>query len=354
MHVLAVALGPDARHPVVEVAARRRSEEISALEAPLGNRRPIEPGLGLKARVAHGERQHEDARDDDCDRDPSPQAFLQPVTLRPEMSEDDCDRAQRKQRAVVQRAERDRRRDRAAHRRVAGRRRVEQAKQHEEAEREHPEQLELRMTPVRECVSAERERECRDDRSVIARREPLRQRVGGRLREHHEEQAREVERGDEAARDSVEQGVERRRRQQQVGVGEREGAGPEDRRVEEVQRVREQRVHVPRHDPCDQRRIAGVARQRVEHAIRRRASHEQHGADEEHTEQHGLEPPRPRPPRFDGRRSDLGDALVGLDAGDGRQRPRRSGPAEYRTMQYRARMPSFHPIFLPSAYVRPS
>ncbi len=234
--------------------------------------------------------------------------------------------------SVVERPERDGRRDHAEGQPCPCRRPFEHLEEHEEAERKEPEQLQLRMAPVRECEPAEGERERRQDRGVVAPGEPLREQIGRHLCQHHEKQNGEVQRGHEAARDSVEQREERCGGEHEVRVGQRVAARPEHRRVEQLARMGQECVDVPRHDPGHQRRVARVGRHRVEDGVGRRSTHEEHGAHEQHAEQHGLEPPGAVAGGRERRRRDLGGSFVGVEAGDA-QRARCRGPNEYRTMQ---------------------
>ena len=238
----------------------------------------------------------------------------------------------REDRPVVEGAECDCGRDDAEGQPGSRRWPFEHLEEHEEAERKQAEQLQLRMAPVRECEPAERERERGQDRGVVSSGEPFREQVRRHLSEHHQEQDREVQRGDEAAREGVQQGEERGGREHEVRVGERVAARPEHRRVEQLTRMGQECVDVPRHDPGHQRRIAGVRRHRVEDGVGRGSPHEEHRPHEQHPEQDGLEPSRAGAGGRERRRGDLGGPLVGLEAGDA-QRARCNGPNEYRTMQ---------------------
>ena len=352
VHVLPVALGADARHPVIQVAAGRGGEQVGRLQAPRGHGGSFEARLALEPQVPDRERSDEHAREPRSDRQRPPQAGFEAMSLGHEVADHDGGCAHGEQQPVVLRAQRERRGHDATRDRAPRRRHVEHPEEQEKAQGEQAQRLQLGVPPMSERKPAEREGERCEHGRVISAGEPLREEIGRDLRTHHQQQDHEVERGDRTAGHEYQQPVERRSGQHQVGVRQRQRAGPEDGSVEQVQRVRDQRVDVPRHDPRDQRRVAGVRRQGVEDAVGSWRSHDDHGEHEDRAEDDRLEPSRSLRRRRHGRRHDV-DALLDLWSRDAHL-GRREETLEYLTMQYSARTPSFQPIFLPSAYVRPS
>jgi hypothetical protein len=196
---------------------------------------------------------------------------------------DEIDRRQRRgEDGVVDAAEDLDRNGQPDHQRIAPPPALYHAFEREQDPRQRERRLQLEVLVVVEAIWRECERHRGDDRGQPAAGQPPREQPRADAREHHAAEEQRVVDHDERRAHPDERRRDQRGQQHGVGVGERARFRKEDRRVEEMGRVRRQRVRDPAQTPHAEQRILVPGDTRRKRGDLRPCHH---GSDEE--EQHG-------------------------------------------------------------------